>query len=855
MFMKYLSFLAVFLILFLVSGFRDSDKNKFFSDESIYEFSLAVNGSTLRVEVTADSVSGPAVLTVNFAASAGGGSGKYYYFWDFNDTDGFQIEAVGDSITRPFGFPGKYNVTVKAWDDNGNWGSNTITINVDSGSYTPSQKIHIYNEVYPANNPRIIEGLDFSDSSSTQILIEGTVENVIIRRNRFRNYKAEKGFTGGGAIQILGTVNSIKGIIIEENLFVDDFKAIDAGGVNDIQIRNNVFKRIGYESGVCGESVRILNSSDIVVEGNLVDTIGATYEANPPGIDLPLSSFAIVVGGWDVYNFVIKNNFMYNVLGVGIFLTNEMVDTTFSTPYATIEGNFIQNIVAREFAIGLMHYYNCDIIRNYIDYSNNFGISIFYCDSIKIGDNVIINPVNSGINMNYSHYLKVYHNTLIRGPELLGLPSNERGFGIWLAEECGEPYLWEGQPEISSNVIVMDNVIDGYYEGGIHISQGGNHIVDENVIGLVDTNVISLNDANRNTYLRIIDSTETSIAGSNNFIRKINYISKDENVYFLLSSDPSYSSVYDGYPAGAIWDKNYTFDVDTSDIKDSYHNENMLVNSGAEEGDKGIWNIIDSSNVSNTVFEVVSEAQIGDLTVKPHSGSNFFFSKASRPQNGESFLKISPLILDLSDISEQIDKGNTFFKLSLYAITSDIENDFKFEARALFWGDEESFSYSVTPSIYLNWVSPGYYRRFTIYGLIPPEMRNLELDLYSIASGSVSEFAFAFDDVSFNILTEYPLGINYRTGHKIVKLFKLYQNYPNPFNPETKINYVINCPGNVKLIIYNLLGQEVARLVDEYQRPGEYNVMWNASNLPSGVYIYRLKVNDYSEVRKCVLLK
>lgn len=72
----------------------------------------------------------------------------------------------------------------------------------------------------------------------------------------------------------------------------------------------------------------------------------------------------------------------------------------------------------------------------------------------------------------------------------------------------------------------------------------------------------------------------------------------------------------------------------------------------------------------------------------------------------------------------------------------------------------------------------------------------------------------------------------------------LSQNYPNPFNPSTRIVYSVGASGIVRLKVYDLLGREVASLVEEKQGAGEYTVPWDASGLPSGVYYYRLRVVD-----------
>lgn len=85
--------------------------------------------------------------------------------------------------------------------------------------------------------------------------------------------------------------------------------------------------------------------------------------------------------------------------------------------------------------------------------------------------------------------------------------------------------------------------------------------------------------------------------------------------------------------------------------------------------------------------------------------------------------------------------------------------------------------------------------------------------------------------------------------------FVLEQNYPNPFNPTTKISFSIPSAGNYSLKVYDILGKEVASLVEEYKIAGNYEVVFNASNLPSGMYIYRLQGQNINLVKKMMLIK
>ena len=99
------------------------------------------------------------------------------------------------------------------------------------------------------------------------------------------------------------------------------------------------------------------------------------------------------------------------------------------------------------------------------------------------------------------------------------------------------------------------------------------------------------------------------------------------------------------------------------------------------------------------------------------------------------------------------------------------------------------------------------------------------------------------------------IGVDNKLFSQIPEVYNISQNYPNPFNPVTNISYSLPVSGDVTLIIYNLLGEEVARLVDGLQQAGEYQTQWNASNFASGIYFYRLQAGDFVQTRKMVLLK
>jgi hypothetical protein len=113
------------------------------------------------------------------------------------------------------------------------------------------------------------------------------------------------------------------------------------------------------------------------------------------------------------------------------------------------------------------------------------------------------------------------------------------------------------------------------------------------------------------------------------------------------------------------------------------------------------------------------------------------------------------------------------------------------------------------------------------------------------ASGSCA----VIDDVSFNVLSDVDNeNINPEN-------FKLEQNFPNPFNPETNIKYSINSSQYVSLKVYDVLGNEIADLINEEKHAGVHEVKFNGSDLASGIYFYKLQTGGLTETKKMLLMK
>jgi Secretion system C-terminal sorting domain len=111
------------------------------------------------------------------------------------------------------------------------------------------------------------------------------------------------------------------------------------------------------------------------------------------------------------------------------------------------------------------------------------------------------------------------------------------------------------------------------------------------------------------------------------------------------------------------------------------------------------------------------------------------------------------------------------------------------------------------------------------------------------------------DDVLFERLLTVSTGVDHHGSAQMPTVSSLLQNYPNPFNPSTVISYQVASLGKVNLKVFDLLGREVAMLVNEVKSIGNYELTFNAANLPSGVYFYRLQVGSFTETKRLVLLK
>jgi hypothetical protein len=140
-------------------------------------------------------------------------------------------------------------------------------------------------------------------------------------------------------------------------------------------------------------------------------------------------------------------------------------------------------------------------------------------------------------------------------------------------------------------------------------------------------------------------------------------------------------------------------------------------------------------------------------------------------------------------------------------------------------------------------------------GFINGNGTTTEANSYKFIDNSISskKYYYRLNQIDFDGTCEYSNVVE--VDINTVTDFSLNQNYPNPFNPSTKISFSLPQTANVKLSVFNLLGEKVAELVNEVKSSGFYEVDFSGSNLTSGMYLYRLEAGDFVSTRKMTLIK
>jgi len=173
--------------------------------------------------------------------------------------------------------------------------------------------------------------------------------------------------------------------------------------------------------------------------------------------------------------------------------------------------------------------------------------------------------------------------------------------------------------------------------------------------------------------------------------------------------------------------------------------------------------------------------------------------------------------------------------------------------------------YTPEDSVLAAWPVSGQWHAVDITRFVQKwiEDPSTNLGIYGHSAGTTGQCCIQFNSSDVSTAANRPkLTVTYTTGSGVLQpaesrpfSFQLGQNYPNPFNPVTRIRYSVPENGFVSLKVFDLRGNEVAVLVEEVQRSGVHEFVFDAKQIASGIYQYRLQAGDLREVRKMILIK
>jgi photosystem II stability/assembly factor-like uncharacterized protein len=323
-----------------------------------------------------------------------------------------------------------------------------------------------------------------------------------------------------------------------------------------------------------------------------------------------------------------------------------------------------------------------------------------------------------------------------------------------------------------------------------------------------------------------------------------------QTVYNTLGSD----AVYRTTNGGINWALCYS-DTSTADIRNIY-----FVNSNT-----GI--AVGYAIVYNTAYHVQG------MVLRTTNGGNNWSRQLFYYVN--NFTDVT-MVNSSTGYASGVCNSDTLFRGIIYKTTNSGQNWFKLSFQldtAIFEGiefypssgigicyGEEFYADSLFPGTYMpeNTVilkTSDYGNTWQTFLARDPDDVNVGSKMLSLTNWYISGGDLLNSDARILHTTNGgAIGIQ-PVSNEIPNKFSLSQNYPNPFNPKSNIKFQIAKSGDVKLVIFDVLGREVTTLVNEKLSPGTYEVTWDGSSYPSGVYFYELITQDYSQTKRMVLIK
>ena len=490
---------------------------------------------------------------------------------------------------------------------------------------------------------------------------------------------------------------------------------------------------------------------------------------------------------------------------------------------------------------------NMEFYNNHIEHSGHDGFYIRNASDVDIYDNEIYHTrTNDGIRLRDVSDISVYGNTI--GNDLTKVPSGYAGIYIKnknlgpVSIEIYDNYIFgkaggivltselSGNPQYDIHIHhnrmykIFDNTAGGStsLNGGIHIYGFNNTLIELNTIdGSQKDGIIYEMGTQSGTGFQ-------TIVSNNNITNCTGYALNNTG-----GTDHSFVSNYNNLynnTAGNYHDASSTTDINVDPL---YANATGLDPDAIDfhlKSEYGRWN--GSAWVNDLVTSQCIDAgdPTADFSLEPSEnggrvnigvfGNTIYASKSTSPV---------PVVIEY--FSANLINNNIILKWR----TATEVNNYGFEIqKSLLNGQSSKFETIGFVDGHGNSNSP---KEYTFVdtdkpgGTVQYRLKQIDID---------GEFEYS-DIVEVNNVFQ--------------KEFKLLQNYPNPFNPTTVIEYSIPKASHVSIKVFDILGKEVATLVNKNQENGSYKVQFNATKLSNGTYFYKIKSGDFTEIKKMLLLK
>ena len=481
--------------------------------------------------------------------------------------------------------------------------------------------------------------------------------------------------------------------------------------------------------------------------------------------------------------------------------------------------------------------------------NTNDDLTILYSSNSLFSSRIITNNTFTGgsygvyftgLNNNHSSGLVVRGNDFSSHAYMSARFNNVDGLKLNSNESNKDGYYHYYIDNSNGALEIMKNKLVGA-TNGIYLasSTGGNPPVGTR--GLISNNFITVTGGNANG-IELQNATNQDV-----YYNSVNVISDNGNARPFYSSNGGsinvVNNIFSNTGGGYAYYVNTTGAISTSDYNDFYATGTNLANWGGDRTDLSALQTA-SGKDANSISENPLFVSSSNLHVK------------SAALDG----KATPLSSVTDDIDGNPRDGSTpdigadEFTLGVNnppSITStpdtvaNVGEEYSYQVEADDI-DGDTLSYSITSG-------PAWLSINANSGALTGTPQQSDVGSESVTV-EVEDGKGGSDTQTFiiNVMSATDVEL---IGQQIPDHFDLYNNYPNPFNPSTRIRFAVPEISNVKIEVYNLTGEKVTTLINEVKSAGYYEVNFNAVNIASGIYFYRIQAGDFVETKKMILLK